>query len=927
MNNNKLVENGVVLNLYLKGLKIKNKLYLYNNKLNVKSSIINTLDDSFNKKVKNLLKLLKNLGINLKNVNKFLMSYNLKLKTNNIYNIKRIFIILKKLYINKLERNNFFNKLGMKKKNLLINYKNKILEEKKYNYLLKLEKKKNLIYYWVYNKLIKIIYKLFVVSYIYYVLIINYLKKIALKLNNLMINIFKEKKYLSVLNKMNVINKSKKINIYSKNLNMFPLYIKYNYRKKKKKWLKRHLNLLLLKHLKYKICLTVTKYYNKEIIPCIVFVRRKKLILNNIKQISDLIKFTLQKEKSQISTLYQFFRYQKINYKRKYFLRNKIIFRNENNVIKELKKKLKHFNFLFKENYLRSLKLNKELYIKNIKKVKNFLDVKKLKGNRVLMVDNRKHNLLNEYLINLKYLMKTKKIMEDNNTRFLIFLQKKLDKNVNIDNLEDIRKAYSNYFNILEKLIKKANIKIEYEKKINSKYKIFKDNKEYKYKSSNKREIRIKRERLKIYFIRKFCIYMRTFSDNLNLKVVNLKNKKDKINNDINKLTLNLLKIKKKEKSIIFNKLLDLNKLISLIKVKIKKSNLKIILYNNKLEDEDNILMENKNILIYNEKLNVILELKNKLLVKFKYLCKMIKIINKINKISSNNIMNNKLDINKNLIYLFNKIIFYKDNIKIKNKGNNKKKDNDILLKLIKLYFKIKYKLLLKWLLNKELILKINLGNKILNLKELYIHLDLTSYLNILFSVKIKMNVIINKIENYKIFMYNIINLSKLMRSTIIINKKLYRFSIKKRNKLMIVKNESKKYIYKKYIVKMIRDRMILEKKELRKKFLTMKKKLFKISRLKFPLRAIRIELNGNKKKGKRTKRFNYLDIALYMSKRMPMKDTRFHTEYNQTFARTKKCSIGIKIWIYYDTELGKLFSLSNQKYISKVSKKINISK
>lgn len=671
-------------------------------------------------------------------LNKFKNAKNMNLVLNlNNYKIKKK-IINKTKNINVLIKNK--NKLYLKK-NYVLKNKNSILLNN------------SLMYYWVYNKIFKTIFKLFLLTYIYYVFLIKLLNNLPLNLSNLFNNTIFLNNYLNLFKNMMLINKKKKLFSFNYNNSyIFPVINKYN--KLKRKWLKRYLNILLIKHLKYKISNTISKYYNKHIIPCIFFLSKKKLILDNTKQILDFIRFNLQKQKKQIYTLKNFFYIQKLNFVRKKRLLNKI------------KKKIKYCKNKF------------YIYFKNkIKKLILFFNKNNININNFLI----KNSIKNKYIFNHK-----------NNNNF----EKNSVKN--------------------KKFKKKLNNSI-LRKYLNLKYK----------------------NKIKKMFFHKNKFNLKKYLNKLNLTNLNFKK------------ILNLIS---KKKNIYLKKYNLLNNKIVLYKILLKKYILK---YKSNLSFK--IINFDTNIFFLNLK---------KKIFKFK------------KKISVANLIKKQLFIiNKKCSKFFIFLLKFRNKLQLVDVIKEKKNYEMLVIKI---------KNQLKYFINLT-----NLKSK--KLKQKFNNLN-------------------------KIFLFNNLNLFKLYLSGL--NELINRITIKKK---MLITSVDKKFSTKNIIDKNIlltindieKDKFDIEKKMKIKKIYRKYRRLIYSSERKFPLIGIRIELNGNIKKGTRSKKFNYLDLAKIYITKIPIKDTRYHTEYVQSYARTKKCAIGIKIWIYYKRKVKKLLNIYKKKSIN----------
>lgn len=74
----------------------------------------------------------------------------------------------------------------------------------------------------------------------------------------------------------------------------------------------------------------------------------------------------------------------------------------------------------------------------------------------------------------------------------------------------------------------------------------------------------------------------------------------------------------------------------------------------------------------------------------------------------------------------------------------------------------------------------------------------------------------------------------------------------------------------------------------------------------KYPLFGLRIECSGNAKKGKMARKFFYGDIIhnTILTQKSPNDTLGADLDYYQSYAITKSCSIGIKVWAFFKTHL-----------------------
>jgi hypothetical protein len=78
------------------------------------------------------------------------------------------------------------------------------------------------------------------------------------------------------------------------------------------------------------------------------------------------------------------------------------------------------------------------------------------------------------------------------------------------------------------------------------------------------------------------------------------------------------------------------------------------------------------------------------------------------------------------------------------------------------------------------------------------------------------------------------------------------------------------------------------------------------LSYKKYPIMGIRIECSGNKKKGTMARKFFYGDVIKNISivQKNPNNTFSADLDYYQSFALTKSCSIGVKVWVFFKTHL-----------------------
>ena len=78
------------------------------------------------------------------------------------------------------------------------------------------------------------------------------------------------------------------------------------------------------------------------------------------------------------------------------------------------------------------------------------------------------------------------------------------------------------------------------------------------------------------------------------------------------------------------------------------------------------------------------------------------------------------------------------------------------------------------------------------------------------------------------------------------------------------------------------------------------------LSYKKYPVMGVRIECSGNKKKGTMARKFFYGDVIKNVSivQKNPNNTFGADLDYYQSFALTKSCSIGVKVWVFFKTHL-----------------------
>jgi hypothetical protein len=78
------------------------------------------------------------------------------------------------------------------------------------------------------------------------------------------------------------------------------------------------------------------------------------------------------------------------------------------------------------------------------------------------------------------------------------------------------------------------------------------------------------------------------------------------------------------------------------------------------------------------------------------------------------------------------------------------------------------------------------------------------------------------------------------------------------------------------------------------------------LSYKKYPVMGVRIECSGNRKKGTMARKFFYGDVIKNVSivQKNPNNTFGADLDYYQSFALTKSCSIGVKVWVFFKTHL-----------------------
>lgn len=78
------------------------------------------------------------------------------------------------------------------------------------------------------------------------------------------------------------------------------------------------------------------------------------------------------------------------------------------------------------------------------------------------------------------------------------------------------------------------------------------------------------------------------------------------------------------------------------------------------------------------------------------------------------------------------------------------------------------------------------------------------------------------------------------------------------------------------------------------------------LSYKKFPMSGIRIECSGNTKKGRMARKLYYGDIIRdsTLIQKSPNNTFNADIDYYQSFAITKSCTIGVKVWVFFKTHL-----------------------
>lgn len=78
------------------------------------------------------------------------------------------------------------------------------------------------------------------------------------------------------------------------------------------------------------------------------------------------------------------------------------------------------------------------------------------------------------------------------------------------------------------------------------------------------------------------------------------------------------------------------------------------------------------------------------------------------------------------------------------------------------------------------------------------------------------------------------------------------------------------------------------------------------LSYKKYPIIGIRIECSGNKKKGTMSRKTFYGDLIRdrLIFPKSPNNTFSADMDYYQSFAITKSCSIGVKVWVFFKTHI-----------------------
>lgn len=120
--------------------------------------------------------------------------------------------------------------------------------------------------------------------------------------------------------------------------------------------------------------------------------------------------------------------------------------------------------------------------------------------------------------------------------------------------------------------------------------------------------------------------------------------------------------------------------------------------------------------------------------------------------------------------------------------------------------------------------------------------------------------------------------------------------------------NITNPFKYKKIYIRKKRNKKIFfyKKKKINRYLIKWKRKIRIFGYKHYPLIGIRIECNGPTKKGKRTKMITYNEWVNYykLPGKMPYSTKMTDIHYWQSYARTKKAAIGIKVWLFFRTNL-----------------------
>jgi hypothetical protein len=577
---------------------------------------------------------------------------------------------------------------------------------------------------------------------------------------------------------------------------------------------------------------------------------------------------------------------------------------------------------------------------KYIIKKKIIVSLKKYYNNKLIIKNKQKYiNLNNYWKLKKIYNLKINKLKFKKNKKLYILQNKKYKNIYKSWNLEKKNKYINKIRKKKIKYLNNKNNKLIFYKK---KYKLRK-----KFKIKNKYRLIKKKKYIKRNLLNKIKIKKKIIKRKKKIKFKKLK-KKYRRNNIIinNKLYFFLLFIWLIKKIITWILLLILQLIIY--------NELFNILFNNKKKIKLN------NILIYNNLKKIIIFLNNIKKISFLEIKKNKLFNNKKKLIKLNNIIHNfkinikkkknwynryytyimlnhlklkiintlKIYMNKNILFLpyYKKKHFpflhepkiISDYLRIKMqyaksiryvlislvKKHTRQKYRRIRRKkryVRKLYnFKIRIKEKLNIHMNKFYNIYLNINNKKKKKKKYNIN-----YINnINKQINIKKN---NKKRKFKKYNKNNINKIKylLLNSQLEKKKKKY---LKKKLKYKNIKKKKRKYNQ----LKKIKKRNLLNKykkwEKYKKKtnniFFIWKKYFKKINYRQFPLIGIRIECAGPTRKGKRTRIIHYNEWVNYykLPGKMPNSTVMTDVQYWQTYARIKRASIGIKIWLFLHT-------------------------